>query len=96
MKIKQREGFITALNCKIPDRVPLYENLFSLKLQEKFIGYRTELYNNRAIVKLADKLGIDGVPIPISGFCGFQDFNTEGDIFTDEWGGVTYIKKAGL
>ena len=87
-----RERFITALNCKVPDRVPLYEHLFSLKLQEKLIGYRTELYDSSAIVELAEKLGIDGVPIPIGGYCGFQDFRTEGETCTDEWG-ITYKKK---
>jgi len=76
--MKPRERFITALNCGIPDKVPLFEFLFSPKLQEEIIGYRTKLY--------------DGKPIPVDGYCGFEDFPTEGETFTDEWG-VTYIKK---
>ena len=90
--MKPKERFITALNCDEPDKVPLFEFLFSPKLQEKVIGYRTKLYDGEAIVKLASKLGIDGVPIPVDGYCGFEDFNTEGETFTDEWG-VNYVKK---
>lgn len=90
--MKPRERFLKALICEIPDRVPIFEFLFSPKLQEKIIGYRTELYDGEAIIKLAAKLGIDGVPIPIGGFCGLEDFHTDSQTFTDEWG-ITYIKK---
>jgi uroporphyrinogen decarboxylase len=87
-----RERFLTALSCKMPDRVPIFENLFSPKLQEKLIGNKTELYDGKAIVFLASKLGIDATTIPIGGFCGFEDFPTNGRTFTDEWG-ITYVKK---
>ena len=90
--MKPKERFLDALNCKIPDRVPIFENLFSPKLQKKLMGYKTGLYDGKTIVKLASKLGIDGVAIPIGGFCGFEDFKTEGEKFTDEWG-ITYIKR---
>lgn len=90
--MKRKERFLKALNCEIPDRVPIFENLFSPKLQEKIIGYKTDLYDGEAIIKLAGKLGVDGTTIPIGGFCGFEDFKTDGENFTDEWG-VTYIKK---
>jgi uroporphyrinogen decarboxylase len=89
--MKPRERFITALTMGIPDRVPLFEFLFSPRLQEKIIGYRTELYDGDAIVKLATKLGIDGVPIPLGGYCGFEDFPSKGDTYTDEWG-IDYRK----
>jgi uroporphyrinogen decarboxylase len=90
--MKPRERFLTALNCGVPDSVPIFEFLFSPKLQKKLLGYQTDLYDGKAIIKLASKLGIDGVPIPIGGYCGFEDFPTEGETFTDEWG-ITYIKK---
>ncbi len=76
--MKLRERFVVALNCGTPDRVPLFEFLFSPKLQEKIIGYRTKLYDGKAIIKLANKLGINGVPIPVDGYCGFEDSPTEG------------------
>jgi len=90
--MKPRERFLTALNGGVPDRVPIYEFLFSPKLQEKLIGYRTELYDGAAIVKCANKLGLDGTFIPVGGYCGIEDFHTEGKKFTDEWS-VTYIKQ---
>ncbi|MBC8389826.1 MAG: hypothetical protein H8E13_17515, partial [Actinobacteria bacterium] len=61
--MKPRERFVTALNRGTPDQVPMFEFLFSPKLQEKLIGCQTKLYDGRAIVKLASKLGIDGVPV---------------------------------
>lgn len=90
--MKPRERFVTALKGGIPDRVPIFEFLFSRKLQEKFIGYKTMLYDGGAVVKLASKLGIDGVPVFPGGYCGFEFFETEGETFTDDWG-ITYIKK---
>ena len=90
--MKPRERFVTALNRGTPDQVPMFEFLFSPKLQEKLIGCQTKLYDGRAIVKLASKLGIDGVPVFIGGYCGFEFFETKGEIFTDDWG-ITYIKK---
>jgi uroporphyrinogen decarboxylase len=87
-----RERFLQALYCETPDRVPIFENLFSPNLQEKLIGYRTPLYDGQAIVSLATELGIDGTTIPIGGFCGFEDQLTEGNTYTDEWG-VTYVKR---
>lgn len=90
--MKPRERFLIAINRGIPDRVPILEFLFSPKLQEKIIGYRTELYDGVAIIECANKLGLDGTYIPIGGYCGFEDFHSEGKTFTDEWG-VTYIKQ---
>lgn len=89
--MKPRERFVKALLCEIPDRVPIFEFLLSPRLQEKFLGYRTELYDGAAIVKCAAKLGLDGTFIPIGGYCGLEDEITEGKTYTDEWG-VTYIK----
>ncbi|MHB8281133.1 MAG: uroporphyrinogen decarboxylase family protein [Candidatus Humimicrobiaceae bacterium] len=89
--MKPRERLIVALKKGIPDQVPIFEFLFSPKLQEKFLGYRTELYDGAAIVKCATRLGLDGTFIPIGGYCGFEESHTEGKTFTDEWG-VTYVK----
>ena len=90
--MKPRERFVTALNMGIPDQVPLFEFLFSPKLQESLIGYRTKLYDGGAAMKLATKLGIDGIPVFVGGYCGFEFFETEGDTFIDDWG-IEYIKK---
>jgi len=90
--MKPYERFLTALELGTPDRVPIFEHLFSPKLQERIIGYRSELYDGKAIIKLATKLGIDSTVIPIGGFCGFLDNTDNNKLITDEWG-VEYIKE---
>ncbi len=90
MKPKQR--FLTALHCKIPGRVPIFDHLFSPVLQQEVLGYKSELYDGVSIVKLADKLGVDSSWIPINGFCGTEEeVHKKGSEFIDEWG-VKYIK----
>lgn len=87
-----RERFLTALKCEIPDRVPIYDHFFSPNLQNEVIGYKSELYDGEAVVKLATRLGIDAAWIPVNGFCGTEEeVHTEGTEFIDEWG-VKYIK----
>ncbi len=86
------ERFITALKGGTPDRVPIHEHLFSLKLQKEVLGYNTVLYDGGAQVELAAQLGIDTIWAPINGFCGIEETPHDTDqIYTDEWG-VTYKK----
>ncbi len=87
-----RERFLTALKREIPDRVPIFEFPFGQKLQEVFIGYRTRLYDGKAAVEIANKLGIDGVPVFLGGYCGVEFFETDGETYTDDWG-IVYNKK---
>ncbi|MBM3701364.1 MAG: hypothetical protein FJW68_10745 [Actinobacteria bacterium] len=87
-----KERFLTALNKKTPDRVPIFEFPFSQKLQEILIGYKTVLYDGAAVVKMADRLGIDGVPVFLGGYCGVEFFETKDDRFTDDWG-ILYERK---
>ncbi len=90
MNSKQR--ILTALKGGIPDRVPMWEYLFSPKLQKEVMGYTTELYDGKTQVDMAAKLGIDAVWIPVNGFCGIEDEpHSSGEIYKDEWG-VTYRK----
>lgn len=90
--MKPRERFVTALNCGVPDRVPVYDFLFSRRLMRELLGYTTELYDGATQVKLASRLGLDGVFIPINGYCGFEEeVHGEGARYTDEWG-ITYVK----
>lgn len=93
--MRPRERFVTALNTGIPDRVPIFEFLFSPRLQEKYIGYKTDLYDGGVIMKLATKLGLDAAAVVVGGYAGFQfeNFETDGDTFIDDWG-ITY-KKSG-
>ena len=90
--MKPRERFVTALKCEIPDRVPVYDFLFSRRLMKELLGYTTELYDGATQVKLATKLGLDGIFIPINGYCGFEEeVHAEGTLYLDEWG-ITYVK----
>jgi len=87
-----RERVLTALRGGIPDRVPVWEYLFSLKLQKEVMGYNTVLYDGKTQVRMAAKLGLDVVWAPINGFCGIEDVpHALNEIYIDEWG-VTYQK----
>jgi uroporphyrinogen decarboxylase len=87
-----RERVVAALNCRTPDRVPVVEYLFSPKLQQALLGYTTPLYDGPCQLALAHKLGLDGMWVPINGFCGLEEeVHPLGASYQDEWG-VTYVK----
>jgi uroporphyrinogen decarboxylase len=87
-----RERVLTALRGGIPDRVPVWEYLFSLKLQQEVMGFTTELYDGQTQTRMAAALGLDVVWAPINGFCGIEDKpHPPNRIYKDEWG-VTYQK----
>jgi uroporphyrinogen decarboxylase len=90
--MSSRERVLTALQCGIPDRVPVVEYLFSPKLQQTLLGYTTPLYDGPCQLEMAHRLGLDGMWIPINGFCGIEEEpHSIGSTFRDEWG-VTYLK----
>ena len=87
-----RQRVLCALNGGTPDRVPIWEYLFSLKHQKEVMGYTTELYDGKTQVQMAAKLGLDVIWAPINGFCGIEDVpHAQDEIYRDEWG-VTYRK----
>ncbi len=90
--MSSKERFLTALKGETPDRVPIFDFPFSRALQKKIIGYETELYDGKAVVEIANKLGLDGVPIFFGGYCGIEFFKTKGNKYTDDWG-IEYLKK---
>ena len=90
--MKPRERFVTALNGGTPDRVPVFDFLFSPRLQKELLGYTTELYDGESQVKLAALLGLDAQFIPVNGYPGFEDEpHPLGSHYKDEFG-VTYVK----
>ena len=90
--MNSRERFLTALKGGTPDRVPIEEHLFSLKIQKEIMDYNTELYEGAAQTQLASKLGIDMIWAPVNGFCGIEETPHQIDeYYQDEWG-VTYKK----
>lgn len=87
-----RERVLTALKGGTPDRVPIWEYLFSLKLQKEVMGYNTVLYDGKTQVEMAARMGIDVVWAPVNGFCGIEDEpHVMNELYKDEWG-VTYKK----
>lgn len=84
-----KERFLTALDHKQPDKVPIYDFLFSQELFEEAIGKRPETYEPEDAVRCAEKLGMDGVWIPIGGYGGYAPQYSSKDTYTDEWG-TTY------
>jgi uroporphyrinogen decarboxylase len=87
-----RERVLTALRGGTPDRVPVWEYLFSLKLQKEVMGYTTVLYDGKTQARMAAKMGLDVVWAPVNGFCGIEDVpHAPNELYTDEWG-VTYQK----
>jgi uroporphyrinogen decarboxylase len=90
--VNSRERVLTALRGGTPDRVPLWEYLFSLKHQREVMGYNTQLYDGGTQVRMAGELGLDVMWAPINGFCGIEDEpHAPDEIYRDEWG-VTYRK----
>jgi uroporphyrinogen decarboxylase len=83
--VTPKERFLTALNSGIPDRDPIAEHLFSLKLQKEVLGYNTVLYEGAAQARLAARLGIDMVWAPMNGFCGIEEtVHHDNEICQDE------------
>lgn len=70
--MKSRERFVTALKCRIPDRVPVYDFIGSRRLQKQLLGYATDLYEPETQAKLAHLLGFDGFLVFLGGFCGIE------------------------
>jgi uroporphyrinogen decarboxylase len=87
-----RERVLTALRGGIPDRVPVWEYLFSLKMMKEVMGFTTTLYDGKTQAVMAAEMGLDVIWAPVNGFCGIEDTpHTINEIYKDEWG-VTYQK----
>lgn len=90
--MKPRERFLTALTGGTPDRVPIGDYLFSRNLLKRELNYVPRLYEAEVQVRLATRLGLDCMWIPVNGFCGTEEeWHPEGTQYRDEWG-VTYVK----
>ncbi|MCL5026159.1 MAG: uroporphyrinogen decarboxylase family protein, partial [Chloroflexi bacterium] len=81
-----KERFLTALAGGQPDRVPLFDFLFSPKLFEHVIGRRPETYNAEDVVACSFALGLDGVYIPFGAASSFQARQIAEHVSVDEWG----------
>jgi uroporphyrinogen decarboxylase len=89
-----RERFLTALWCREPDRVPLFDFLFSRNVYRHFIGHAPTAYAAETIVECSLKLGLDGASIPFGGFAGLETPVTAENNYIDEWGTTYKIDRA--
>ena len=86
-----RERFLCALAGGQPDRVPVFDFLFSPVLFEEFLGRRVSDYNGRDAVECTRAMGLDGVWVPFGGFSGYRPRYLREHVYVDEWG-TTYQK----
>ena len=87
--MKPKERFMTALELKEPDKVPLSDFLFSKALFDEVLGGKTEVYEGGKAVRCATKLGFDSVWIPVGGYGGYSPEFVGENRYIDEWG-TTY------
>ncbi len=88
-----KQRLITALWGGKPDRVPLFDFLFSQKLYEEILGRKPEVYNAEDAVDLSFALGFDGVFIPFGGYAGFEAEHIAESTYKDEWGTIYKIDR---
>jgi len=88
MTSKQR--VLVALGRGQPDRVPVFDFIYSRRLFKEVIGRVPESYNAEDVVECSRRIGYDMVPVPFGGVAGFVEPGG-GDTYRDEWG-TTYKK----
>ncbi|MBT3318577.1 MAG: hypothetical protein HN389_02270 [Clostridia bacterium] len=74
-----------------PDRVPIFEFLYSRPFYKEVLGFVPKVFGAETIVACSQKVGYDLVFIPMGGVSGFNAKEDSGEIYTDEWG-ITYKK----
>ena len=84
--LTSKQRFLTSLSGGQPDRVPLFDFLFSQNLYEYVLGYKPEAYNTEDAIALTDALGLDGVHIAAGAANTFEAVYPSTDIVIDEWG----------
>jgi uroporphyrinogen decarboxylase len=81
-----KRRFLTALSGGQPDRVPLFDFLFSQNLYEHVLGHRPAAYNSEDAIALTNALGLDGVHIAAGAAESFEAVFPAPDVVIDEWG----------
>lgn len=81
-----RERILKALHGIVPERIPVFDFLFSQKLFQDILGRKPDLYNFEDVVDLAFALRLDAVFIP---FGGYRRECLGENTYRDEWG-TTY------
>ena len=87
-----RERFLCALTGGQPDRVPLFDFLFSPVLFQEWLEREVDGYTAEDAIDLTRAMGLDGVWIPFGGFLGYEPKWLTDKVYVDEWG-TTYQKE---
>ncbi len=91
IEIKSRERFLTVLDHKVPDRIPVFDFLFSRPLYKEVLGRDIKNYNSLDYLLLAEALSFDATLLNI----GMPEENKlktlTDDTFIGEWGTVFKI-----
>jgi len=85
-----KERFLAAIHKHQPDKVPLFDYLFSQDLFEAVLGKRPESYDFRLAIDLVVALGHDAVWAPTLAAKTFTK-SESAEVYPDEWG--TLYKK---
>jgi len=85
-KLTSKQRFLTALAGQQPDRVPLFDFLFSTNLYEHVLGHKPETYNSEDAIALTNALGLDGVHIAAGAADFFEAISPTSDTVIGEWG----------
>jgi uroporphyrinogen decarboxylase len=92
-----RQRFLTALGCRQPDRVPVWDWVNNPALYQAELRQHPGFYDGRLAVRLSRALGLDAAWVPAEGFLGLPSsrwrWPDEGR-FIDEWG-IEYRIEAG-
>jgi len=80
-----RERFLTALRRGIPDRTPIFDQLYHRGLYRHVLGYCPEHFDNGASAKLAVELGLDA-SLLIYGRYPAIDIPGQDGCWISEWG----------
>lgn len=86
VEMKPKQRFLVALKNKQPDKVPIFDFLFSRPLYEHVIGRRPETYNAFDVVECTLTLGLDAAYVIPGGNEGLQPRLIDQDTYIEEWG----------
>lgn len=86
-----KQRFLSALAGRQPDRVPLFDFLFSTNLYAHVLGHRPETYNSEDAIALTNALGLDGVHIAAGAADSFVAIAPTADTIIGEWGATQRI-----
>lgn len=90
-----RERFLTALRCRQPDRVPVWDWVNNPVLYQAMLGQAPRFFDGEMAAWLSKALGLDAVWVPAGGFTGLVEGHWRwiGETsYVDEWGTLYQVE----